>query len=151
MYNTSKYSSYIYADRNIRPCTIQGYTLATFPNIAQFIYAQPEKQAKELCSTTVTAHRQALSSLPTYTLSQLLSAMELCKTAHQCGVCIGLYILSSRHGLRMGCRIAKGVSERCVLRLLLTSLGSIEQKILLLEHVNSLTTEKFLIMIMTGI
>ena len=29
---------------------IQGYTLATFPNIAQNIYAQPEKkQAKELC------------------------------------------------------------------------------------------------------
>ena len=50
MYNTSKYSSYIYADRNIRPCTIQGYTLATFPNVVQYIYAQPEKkQAKELC------------------------------------------------------------------------------------------------------
>ena len=28
---------------------IQGYTLATFPNVAQYIYAQPEKQAKELC------------------------------------------------------------------------------------------------------
>ena len=29
---------------------IQGYTLATFPNIAQYIYAQPEKkQAKEPC------------------------------------------------------------------------------------------------------
>ena len=49
MYNTSKYFSYIYADRNVRPCTIQGYTLATFPNVAQYIYAQPEKQAKELC------------------------------------------------------------------------------------------------------
>ena len=49
MYNTSKYSSYIYADRNVRPCTIQGYTLATFPNVMQYIYAQPEKQAKELC------------------------------------------------------------------------------------------------------
>ena len=49
MYNTSKYFSYIYADRNVRPCTIQGYTLTTFPNITQYIYAQPEKQAKELC------------------------------------------------------------------------------------------------------
>ena len=27
----------------------QGYTLTTFPNVAQYIYAQPEKQAKELC------------------------------------------------------------------------------------------------------
>ena len=29
---------------------IQGYTLATFPNVTQYIYAQPEKQAKELCN-----------------------------------------------------------------------------------------------------
>ena len=29
---------------------IQGYTLATFPNAMQYIYAQPEKQAKELCN-----------------------------------------------------------------------------------------------------
>ena len=29
---------------------IQGYTLATFPKVMQYIYAQPEKkQAKELC------------------------------------------------------------------------------------------------------
>ena len=49
MYNTSKYFSYIYADRNVRPCTIQGYTLTTFPNVVQYIYAQPEKQAKEPC------------------------------------------------------------------------------------------------------
>ena len=27
---------------------IQGYTLATFPSAMQYIYAQPEKQAKEL-------------------------------------------------------------------------------------------------------
>ena len=67
----------------------------------------------------VTAHGQALSSLPTYTLSLMLSVIELCKTPHQCGVCIGLYTLSSRRGLRMGYRIAKGVSERCVSRLLL--------------------------------
>ena len=32
MYKTSKYYSYIfYADRNLRPCTILGYTLTTFP------------------------------------------------------------------------------------------------------------------------
>ena len=31
---------------------IQGYTLATFHNAAQYIYAQPEKQAKELCKTS---------------------------------------------------------------------------------------------------
>ena len=42
------------------------------------------------------------------------------KTPHQCGVRIGLYTLSSRCGLHMGCHIAKGVSERCVSRLLLT-------------------------------
>ena len=41
--------SYIYADRNVRPCTIQGYTLATFPNVTQYIYAQPEtNRQKEL-------------------------------------------------------------------------------------------------------
>ena len=34
----------------------------------------------------------------------------------------------------MGCRIVKGVSERYIVRLLLTSPGWIEQKILLLEH-----------------
>ena len=33
----SKYFSYIYADRNVRPCTIQGYTLAIFPKFAQYI------------------------------------------------------------------------------------------------------------------
>ena len=32
MYKTSKYYSYIfYADRNVRPCMILGYTLTTFP------------------------------------------------------------------------------------------------------------------------
>ena len=50
----------------------------------------------------------------------MLSVIELCKTPHECGVCIGLYTLSSRHGLHMGCCIVKGVSERCVSRLLLT-------------------------------
>ena len=46
MYNTSKYYSYIYiyADRNVRPWTIQGYTLATFPKVTQYIYAQPEEE-----------------------------------------------------------------------------------------------------------
>ena len=42
------------------------------------------------------------------------------KTLHQCRVCIGSYTLSSRRGLCMGCRIVKGVSERCIVRLLLT-------------------------------
>ena len=45
--------------------------------------------------------------------------------------------------------IAKGVSERCIVRLLLTSLGQIEQKILLLEHVNSFATMQIHIKIMT--
>ena len=54
--------------------------------------------------------------LPTYTLSLVLSVANV----HQCGLHIGLYTLSSRCGLRMGCRIAKGVSERCIARLLLT-------------------------------
>ena len=32
MYKTSKYYGYIfYADRNVRPCTILGYTITTFP------------------------------------------------------------------------------------------------------------------------
>ena len=32
MYQTSKYYSYIfYTSRNVRPCTILGYTLTTFP------------------------------------------------------------------------------------------------------------------------
>ena len=56
----------------------------------------------------VTARGQALSSLPTYTLSLMLSVIELCKTPHQCGVHIGLYTLSSRRGLHMGCCIVKG-------------------------------------------
>ena len=39
MYNTSKYYSYIfYADRNIRPWTILGYSFATFPKVVQYIY-----------------------------------------------------------------------------------------------------------------
>ena len=33
----SKYFTYIYADRNVRPCTIQGYTLTTFPKVTQYI------------------------------------------------------------------------------------------------------------------
>ena len=39
MYNTTKYYSYIfYADRNVRPWTILGYTLATFPKVVQYIF-----------------------------------------------------------------------------------------------------------------
>ena len=43
----------------------------------------------------------------------------------------------------MGYRIVKGVSKRCIARLLLTSPGRIEQKILLLEHVNYFATMDF--------
>ena len=53
----------------------------------------------------------------------LLTPYLLCsqwQTPHQCGVCIGLYTLSSRRGLCMGYHIAKGVSKRCIVRLLLT-------------------------------
>ena len=42
------------------------------------------------------------------------------QSPHQCGVRIGLYTLSSRRGLCIGYRIMKGVSERCIARLLLT-------------------------------
>ena len=39
MYNTSKYYSYIfYADRNVRPWMILGYTLTTFPKVTIYIY-----------------------------------------------------------------------------------------------------------------
>ena len=51
----------------------------------------------------------------------------------------------------MGCHIMKGVTERCIVRLHLTSPGWIEQKILLLEHVNSFATKKILTKVMTGI
>ena len=51
----------------------------------------------------------------------------------------------------MGYCIAKGVSERCIVRLLLTFPGRIEQKILLLEHVNSFATMRIHIKVMTGI
>ena len=44
---------------------------------------------------------------------------------------IGLYTLSSMWGFRIGCRIAKGVSERCIARLLLT------QHLRLLERGNA--------------
>ena len=43
----------------------------------------------------------------------------------------------------MGYRITEGVSERCIVRLLLTSLGWIERKILSLEHVNSFATKDY--------
>ena len=36
------------------------------------------------------------------------------------GVCIGLYTLSSRRGLSMGCRTMEGVSKQCMARLRLT-------------------------------
>ena len=69
-------------------------------------------------SAAVTAPGQAHSSLPTYTLSSLY--IKLWRSPCQCGVHIGLYTLSSRWGLCMGCRIMKGVTERCIARLRLT-------------------------------
>ena len=51
----------------------------------------------------------------------------------------------------MACHITKGVSKQCMARLHLTSRGLIEQKILLLEHVNSFATKKILTKVMTGI
>ena len=51
----------------------------------------------------------------------------------------------------MGYCIMKGVSEQCTVRLYLTSPGWIDQKILLLEHVNSFATGKILTKVMTGI
>ena len=51
----------------------------------------------------------------------------------------------------MGYHIAKGVLERCIVRLLLTSPRWIEQKFLLLEHVNSFTIMWILVKVMTGI
>ena len=50
----------------------------------------------------------------------------------------------------MGCHVTEGVTEQCTVRLCLTSPGQIEQKILLLEHVNCFAT-KILTKIMTGI
>ena len=49
MYNTSKYYSYIYfyADRNVRPWTIQGYTLATFPKVAQYIFMHNSRRNRQ--------------------------------------------------------------------------------------------------------
>ena len=74
-------------------------------------------------STVVTACGQTLSSPLTYSLCHLYSLA----ISAQCGVHIGLYTLSSRRGFYIGCHIVKGVSERCVARLLLTSLGWIDK------------------------
>ena len=49
----------------------------------------------------------------------------------------------------MGNHNAKGVSKRCIARLLLTSPGHIEQKILLLEHANSFATMRIHKKVMT--
>ena len=49
MYKTSKYYSYIfYADRNVRPWTILGYTLATFPKVATYIFMHNLRRNKDL-------------------------------------------------------------------------------------------------------
>ena len=63
---------------------------------------------------------------PPLLTSNLLSSQW--QSLHQCGVHIGLYTLSSRQGLCMGYRITKGVSERCIVRLLLTFLFQKKKK-----------------------
>ena len=45
----SKYYSYIfYADRNVRPWMILGYTLATFPKVAIYIFMHNPRRNKDL-------------------------------------------------------------------------------------------------------
>ena len=39
--------TYIYADRNVRPWTIQGYTLATFPKVVQYILCTTREEIGE--------------------------------------------------------------------------------------------------------
>ena len=61
------------------------------------------------------------------------------------------YIPTCGWSLHFSCRAAEGVTKECTLRvLLLTSLGQMEQKILLLEHVNYFAINGFS-PIMTGI
>ena len=61
MYNTSKYFSYIYADRNVRPCTIQGYTLATFPKVTQYILCTTREETGKR-----TLHKDPLKNAANY-------------------------------------------------------------------------------------
>ena len=78
----------------------------------------------------------------------LLTPYAICtlyQSLHQCGVHIGLYTHSSRPGFYIGCHI---VSEKYIARLLLTSPGWIEQKILLLEHVHYFATMQIHIKVM---
>ena len=73
MYNTSKYFSYIYADRNVRPCTIQGYTLATFPKVTQYI----------LCTTREETGKRTLHIfVQTFHIGNII---RLYRAAHECG------------------------------------------------------------------
>ena len=95
----------------------------------------------------VTAHGQTPSSPLTYSLCCVFSLV----ISTPIGGMIGLYTLSSRWGFHIGYCIAKGVSERCIMRLLLTFPEHIEQKILLLEHVNYFTTMQIKIKIMSVI
>ena len=49
LYNMSKYYSYIfYADRNVRPWMILGYTLTTFPKVAIYIFMHNPRRNKDL-------------------------------------------------------------------------------------------------------
>ena len=54
------------------------------------------------------------------------------------------YIPTCGWSLQFSCRAAEGVTEECTLQvLLLTSPGQMEQKILLLEHVNYFAINRF--------
>ena len=58
----------------------------------------------------------------------------------QYGVRIGLYTSVVGGAIPIAYSIKIGGTEKCIVRLLLTSPGQVEQKIFLLEHVNCFTT-----------
>ena len=67
MYNTTKYYSYIfYADRNVRPWTILGYTLVTFPKVAQYIFMHNPGRNRQ----------ENLAKIEIRTLAQLLEKRD---------------------------------------------------------------------------
>ena len=83
----------------------------------------------------VTAHGKTHSS----PLIRYLLSIDSKLGLSQCGVHIGLYTPAVGGTIPIGYGIMKGGTEGCIMRLLLTSPGWIEQKIVLLEHVNCFT------------
>ena len=73
---------------------------------------------------------------------------SLWQSPHQCRVRIGLYTLSSRQGFCIGYRIAKGVSERCIARLLLTIAQTKQSSILQISQRPALVLPRCLIFTM---